>query len=118
MSLLEPRCLCPGGELSKAGEDCRQAARVAQFRVSQQAFYLPAFPGWQYVPFRKLTGIVLRNASLPTTGCCGKELPVLKLTLRWETGEREMILDPPKHADGILEKICAARPDLAADDRR
>lgn len=118
MPLLEPKCLCPGGELSDAGEDWRTAVRAAQFRVSPRAFYLPAFPGWQYIPFCSLTGVVLRNASLSTIGCCGKELPVLKLTLRWDGGEREVILDPPGQADVVLEQVRGARPELNVDDRR
>lgn len=118
MSLLEPRSLCPGIRLPDAGEDCRQASRIAQFRVSEKALYLPAFPGWQYVPFQGMTHVILRNASLATIGCCGKELPVLKLIVRFDGGERDMVIDPPKHADTVLNRIRAARPVLDVDDRR
>lgn len=112
------KSLCPGVQLSDAADNFRGAARVAQFRVSDKAFYLPAFPGTQYIPFACLTGVVLRSASLSTIGCCGKELPVLKLILRWTGGEREFVIDPPKHADTILKQLKAARPELAVDDRR
>lgn len=118
MALLDPQSLCPDTRLTDAVEDHRNATRVAQFRVSEKAFYLPVFPGSQYIPFSCLTGVVLRNAGLSTVGCCGKELPVLKLTLRWDGGERELIIDPPKHADTILNYIRAARPQLDIDDRR
>ena len=118
MSLFQPQSLCPTVHLSNAQEDFRSADRVAQFRVSEQAFYLPSFPGCQYVPFSCLTEVVLRTASLSTIGCCGKELPVLKLILRWPEGERELVIDPPKHADTILNRIQTACPDLAVDDRR
>ena len=112
------KSLCLDIQLPDAKEDFRAAARVAQYRVSHKAFYLPAFPGWAYVPLSELTGVVVRNASLSTIGCCGKELPVLKLILRWGEGEKELVIDPPKHADTILEHIRAARPDLEVDDRR
>ena len=118
MPLTTPRSLCPDAALPNAREDWQTAARVAQYRVSGRAFYLPAFPGCQYVPHAALTAVVARNASLPTTGCCGKELPVLKLTLRYGTGEKELVIDPPRHMDTILTHIRAARPDLAVDDRR
>ncbi|MBE6973009.1 MAG: hypothetical protein E7440_03900 [Ruminococcaceae bacterium] len=118
MSLLEPKSLCSDVYLPDVKEDFRTADRVAQYRVSQKAFYLPAFPGWGYVPLSELTGVVVRNASLPTIGCCGKELPVLKLILRWSEGEKEFVIDPPKHADTILEHIRATRLDLEVDDRR
>lgn len=112
------KSLCPAIQLPDAKEDFRAAAQVAQYRVSDKAFYLPAFPGTQYVPFAGLTQVILRNASLSTIGCCGKELPVLKLTLRWQEGEKELILDPPKYADTIVSRIKAARPELDVEDRR
>ena len=118
MSLLNVKSLCPDVQLQNAQEDYRSAARVAQFRVSDKAFYLPSFPGVQYLPFACLTQVILRKASLSTIGCCGKELPVLKLTLRWSGEERDLVIDPPKHADTILERIRAARPELDVDDRR
>ena len=118
MAFLTPTSLCPERTLPDAAEDCRTATRIAQFRISDKAIYLPAFPGVQYIPFDALTGVVLRNAALSTIGCCGKELPVLKLTLRWAGGERELVIDPPKHADTILTRVRAARPELAVDDRR
>jgi len=112
------KSLCPNVQLPDPKDDFRIAERVAQYRVSSKAFYLPAFPGWGYIPLSGLTGVVLRNASLPTIGCCGKELPVLKVILRYDGGERELVIDPPKHADTILKRIQAARPDLVVDDRR
>ena len=118
MPLPEPRCTCPGAELTQVREDYQSADRAAQFRVSDRAFYYPAFPVNRYIPFSCLTGVTVRRSSLPTIGCCGKELPVLKLTLCYAGGELEQIIDPPKHVDTILTRICAARPDLAPDDRR
>mgnify|MGYP003293566688 CR=1 FL=1 len=118
MAILEPRSVSCEVQLTDASADYKNAVRVAQFRVSETAFYMPAFPGTQYIPFSCLTAAVLRKASLSTIGCCGKELPVLKLILRWNEGEKELVIDPPKHADKILEQIRAARPDLDIDDRR
>ena len=112
------KSLCHGVELSAIKEDFSGAARAAQYRISHKAFYLPAFPGWGYIPLSEFTGVSVRSASLSTIGCCGKELPVLKLTLRFNGGERELVIDPPKHADTILNCIQTARPDLAVDDRR
>ena len=118
MSLLESQSLCPGVQLSDVKEDFRAATRAAQYRVSSKAFYFPSFPGWEYLPLSELTGVVVRNANLSTIGCCGKELPVLKLTLRYHGGEQELVIDPPKHVDTILARIQAARPELDVDDRR
>ncbi len=118
MSLILPKSLCADIQVPDAQVDYREATRIAQFRVSDKAIYLPAFPGVQYLPFAGLTAVVLRNASLSTIGCCGKELPVLKLTLHWCGGEKELVIDPPKHADTILNRIRAACPQLDISDRR
>ena len=118
MAVLEPRSVSGEVQLTDAAADYKNAVRAAQFRVSEKAFYLPSFPGTQYIPFSCLTAAVLRKASLSTIGCCGKELPVLKLILRWNEGEKEFVIDSPKHADTILEQIRAARPDLDIEDRR
>ena len=112
------KSLCLNMQLPDAKEDFHTATRVAQYRVSEKAFYLPAFPNTQYVPLSALTRVILRSASLSTIGCCGKELPVLKLTLRWDGGETELVIDPPKHADTILAAIQTARPELDVEDRR
>lgn len=118
MSLIAPKSACPSVQLPQAEEDLRQARRAAQYRVSPLAFYFPAFPGWMYIPHSALTGAVVRNSTLATTGCCGKQLPVMKLVLRWEGGSREFVVDPPRHMDTILELVRSARPELEIDNRR
>jgi len=118
MPILEPRSAVSGTVLSNVRADWQAARRVAQYRVSDQAFYFPAFPANQYIPLSALTGAVVRQAALPTTGCCGKELPVIKLVLRYNGGEQAFVIDPPRHMDTILACIAAARPDLQVDDRR
>ena len=116
--MISPKSVCADIQVPDVQTDYREATRVAQFRISNQAFYLPAFPGIQYIPHLALTGVVVRHASLSTIGCCGKELPVLKLTLRWNGGEKEVVIDPPKHAQTILDRIRASCPQLDIDDRR
>lgn len=118
MPLLEPRPVCPGCEVEQVRQDYQQARRAGQHRAGRQAVYFPGFPATQYLPYAAVTGAVVRNSALPTTGCCGKELPVIKLILRWAEGQQELVIDPPKHADTILDALRAARPDLAVEDRR
>lgn len=118
MPILEPKPACPGYEIDDPREDYRTSVRAGQYRAGAQAVYYPGFPATLYVPYHALTEVLVRNSSLPTTGCCGKELPVIKLVLRWEGGEQQLIIDPPKHTDAILAQILAARPDVALDDRR
>ena len=118
MLSMEPIPVALGLTIENPREDYRRATRAGQHRISPNAFYFPAFPATKYVPCQALTAAILRIAALPTTGCCGKELPVLKLVLRWEGGQQEMIIDPPRHADTILEVLRTAWPDLEIDDRR
>lgn len=117
MPLLQPKSAC-SQEIPQAGEDFRQAARAAQFRVGELAFYFPAFPGTRYIPFESLTRAVAWKGSLPTTGCCGKEMPVMKLVLEYAGERKAFIVDPPRHMDTILDHIHRARPELEVVDRR
>ena len=118
MPLLEPKPVKPELAMENVREDYQRAAHAGQHRASQKAIYFPGFPATQYVPYPALTSVTVRNSALPTTGCCGKELPVIKMNLRWQDGGRELVIDPPKHAQTLLDGIRTARPDLAVDDRR
>ena len=104
--------------LPDAAEDHSASSRLAQYRLGREAVYFPAFPGTRYLPFDAVSKVMARHTSMPLTGCCGKELPVIKLVLRWEGGEEQQVIDPPKHTDTLLNQILAARPDVKLDDRR
>ena len=118
MQILEPRPATPGLNIENPREDYQSSIRAGQYRAGAQAIYYPGFPATLYVPYRVLTEVLVRDSALPTTGCCGKELPVIKLVLRWEGGEDQLVIDPPKHTDTLLNQILAARPDVKLDDRR
>lgn len=118
MPLLSPKTACPGHEVEQVNEDYRTSIRAGQYRAGEKALYYPGFPAAFYVPYEILTEVLVRNSAIPTTGCCGKELPVIKLVLRWAGGEQQLVIDPPKHADTLVNQIRRVRPDLSIDDRR
>ena len=105
----------------------RGAQRVAQYRAGEEAFFFPAFPFSQYLPYAALTRVWTQNSQLPLTGCCGKALPIVLLRAEYENAQGESVVQNFQFetlalAEKVLDKIRAARPELFAgtsvhDDR-
>ena len=99
--------------LEGAESDYRAARRVAQYRVGAQAAYFPAFPGTKYLPYAAVDRVISKNSALSVTGCCGKQLPVIRVRL-FDDGElyEEFVFEKQKQADVLLDAVAAARPGL------
>lgn len=99
--------------LEEAENDYRNARRVAQYRVGAQAAYFPAFPGTKYLPYAAVDRVISKNSALSVTGCCGKQLPVIRVRLFYD-GEfyQEFVFEKQKQADVLLDAVAAARPGL------
>ena len=113
MAIFEMKSVSENCKLDGAAEDYRNARKVAQYRVSGNAVYFPAFPGTRYIPFGAVTRALSKNSSLPLTGCCGKALPVVKVRIFYD-GEfyQEFVLENLKDANTILDCLESARPDI------
>ena len=99
--------------LEEAESDYRSAHRVAQYRVGEKAAYFPAFPGSKYLPYAAVERGISKRSALSVTGCCGKQLPVVRVRLFYE-GEfyQEFMFEKQKQADVLLDAVAAARPDV------
>ena len=116
MALFELKSMSDTHKLENAAEDYRTAKKVAQYRVSSQAAYFPAFPGNRYVPFAAVTRAVSKNSALPVKGTCGKAIPVVKVRLFYD-GEfyQEFLVEKHDQANFILDALAAARPEVPID---
>ena len=99
--------------LEEAESDYRSARRVAQYRVGAKAAYFPAFPGTKYLPYAAVDQVISKNSALSVTGCCGKQLPVVRVRLFYD-GEfyQEFMFEKQKQADALLDAVAAARPEV------
>ena len=99
--------------LEGAESDYRAARRVAQYRVGAQAAYFPAFPGTKYLPYAAVDRVISKNSALSVTGCCGKQLPVIRVRLFYD-GEfyQEFVFGKQKQAEVLRDAVAAARPGL------
>lgn len=109
--------ISPGYTVPDAKEDYKAAQRVAQYRASDTAFYFPAFPFSQYLPYAAVTKAWTQNSQLPLTGCCGKALPIVLLRVEYPGANGEPVqqnfqFETQALADKVLDKIVAARPEL------
>ena len=99
--------------LEGAESDYRAARRVAQYRVGARAAYFPAFPGTKYLPYAAVDRVISKNSALSVTGCCGKQLPVIRVRLFYD-GEfyQEFVFEKQKQADVLLDASEAAVEEL------
>lgn len=104
--------LCPAITLPDPAADRKTARRVEQYRLSEQAIYIKAFPGDKYLPFTAVRRAWTQKSSMPLTGCCGKELPVVVLRVRYEGGfYQNFTFENQRGADQVLEAVARACPD-------
>ena len=104
--------------LEEAAADLKQSVRAAQYRVSDRAIYFPAFPGKRYIPFQAVTTAWVKKTSLPLTGCCGKQLPMFRLRLRYDDGTvyQDFLFEQEATARGILDRVLAVSPDISQEE--
>ena len=116
MALFELKSASEAHRIENAAADHKNAQKVAQYRVSGQAVYFPAFPGDRYIPFSAVTKAISRNSGLPIKGTCGKAIPVVRVKIYYD-GEfyQEFVVEKAAQANAILDALAAARPDVPID---
>lgn len=103
-------------ELEHAADDYRTAKRVEQYRVSDEALYIAAFPGSKYIPFAALDQVWSKNTGISVTGTCGKQIPMVCLRLCYDGGfYQNYLFEKQSNADQVLERIRARRPEIPVD---
>jgi len=86
---------------------------VEQYRVSGAAIYFKAFPGEKYLPFSAVERAWAQKSSMPLTGCCGKDLPVVVLRVKYSGGfYQNFTFEKRESADRVLAALQEARPEV------
>lgn len=105
--------ICPTLVLENPKADYQSAVRVGQYRMSSQALYFAAFPFSKYLPYGAIQRAWCQKSSLPLTGCCGKELPVVVLRVKYEGGfYQNFTFERQSEADRVLTLLRQCRPDV------
>lgn len=108
--------ICPAVTLENAKEDYKRSARAEQYRVGDEAVYFAAFPGTKYLPFAAIRQAWVQKSSLPLTGCCGKELPVVVLRTRYEGGfYQHFTFEKSETAQRVLDILARRCPGILLD---
>lgn len=106
------RSICPQMVLPDPKADYQTAKRVEQYRIGRQAIYFKAFPGDKYLPFAAIERAWTQKSSVPLTGCCGKELPVVVLRIQYGGGfYQHFTFEKQEKADQALKAIGEAKPE-------
>lgn len=111
--------VCPSVALENPKEDYKCSVRVEQYRVSKQAIYFAAFPGTKYLPFQAVQRAWSQKTTMALTGCCGKELPMVVLRIKYEGGfYQNLTFEKQKSADRVLAILAECRPDVPQEPER
>ena len=111
--------LCPDTVLDHPEEDYRASLRVEQYRVSPQALYFGPFFAVQYLPFQAICRAWVQSSSLALTGCCGRQLPVTVLRVRYgENGSQSFVFEREASALQVLDRIARCRPDIPLEPEK
>lgn len=97
--------------LKEPDADYRAARRVGQYRVGREAIYFPGFPGTVYLPYGAMTQVWVKTTALPLTGCCGKELPMVRLRAFYDGAfYQDFLFEKQAEADEALAAVRTANP--------
>ena len=107
--MLRPNCLLPGKEIASPEEDFRRAKRIEQYRVSEQALYIPAGLRWNYIPLREVREAEESHRSVTAGKCVAvtEKRPSLLL----HTGEEsfQLNLEKGQSLDALLAAVRDAK---------
>ena len=71
--------------------DYQAAVKFGVFRIGKEALYFPAFPtGAKYVPLTALDGAWVQKSAMSPKGCCGGQIPVFVLHVRYNTDQLQL----------------------------
>ncbi len=107
------KSLCPEAALPDPAADRKESRRVEQYRVSGAAIYFKTFPGEKYLPFCAVERAWGQKSSVRLTGCCGKDLPVVVLRVKYSGGfYKNFTFEKQESADRVLAALREARPEV------
>lgn len=107
------KSLCPEIVLPDPAADRRESRRVEQYRVSGAAIYFKVFPGEKYLPFCAVERAWAQKSKVSLTGCCGSELPVVILRVKYSGGfYQNFTFEKQESADQVLAVLREVRPEI------
>lgn len=110
------KSLCPEAVLPDPAADRKGSGRVEQYRLSGAAIYFKSFPGEKYLPFCAVERAWAQSSSVPLTGCCGKELPVVVLRMSYCGGfYQNFTFEKRESAERVLAALREAQPEVPQD---
>ena len=109
------KAMCGNAPAADLKADYQAAAKFGTFRIGKEALYFPAFPaGAKYIPLTELDGAWVRSSSMSPKGCCGGQIPVFVLHVRYgKEFYQNLTFEKEQEANRALDLLKAYRPDLA-----
>ena len=106
--------LKPGREVADPKADFKTAVKVEQYRVSQNAVYLPRN---EYIPLESVEKVQLRNGMMTTKGCCGLSIPVFNVILFYDAiRPKGLMCEKEANAEKLISLILEAHPEIVREE--
>lgn len=106
--------LKPGRVIEDVKNDRKSAVKVEQYRISDNAVYLP---GNEYIPLETVEKIQLRNGTMTTKGCCGLSIPVFNVILFFGAiRPKGLMCEKQANAERLIELILKGHPEIVREE--
>jgi len=106
--------LKPGRTVTDPKSDYKSAVKVEQYRVSDNAVYLPRN---EYIPLDAVEKVQLRNGMMSTKGCCGLSIPVFNVILFYGAiRPKGLMCEKEASAEKIISLILEAHPEIEREE--
>ncbi len=102
--MFKPTALIAGAAIEDPAEDFRGAQRIEQYRLGQEALYIPAGLRWNYIPLSAVLSAGESHRTVSGGHCVTVEMKMPALELETSAGPMTLNLEKPES----LRKLLAA----------
>lgn len=101
--MFTPESLISGEAISNVKEDFRNALRIEQYRLGDEAVYIPAGLKWNYIPRRCIKQAAPSHRTVSAGHCVTVEVRTPSLDISTPAGNFELHLEKQASLDKIID---------------
>ncbi len=103
--MFTPESLIPGEMLNNVKEDFRNALRIEQYRLGNEAIYIPAGLKWNYIPRCRILQATSSHRTVSAGHCVTVQVKTPSLEIVTSSGSFELHLEKQSSLDRFLDKL-------------
>ncbi len=103
--MFTPETLLPGKTVGNVKDDFRQAERIEQYRLGEEAVYIPAGLRWNYIPRREILSATPSRRTVSAGHCVTVEVRTPLLELETSAGRFDLNLQKESSLKAFLTAL-------------